>query len=415
MPNSLVVFVALAALPVAQSAARSSAPCTSDHDCSLLGACQAGGACACDSGWEGATCACAKLKPLDVALGYQAADDASTWGGRPIQDPASGTWHLFVAQFTRQCPLEYWLHNSVVARATSASGSAGGPYVYAETAFPEFHHNPSIVGPTPDGYYLLFMIGVTNASNIVDCTAAVPPPPPGHHGFSANAGQIDMAWSRSPEGPWQSRTVLKNWDRPAQNQSAWDCYVTNPSAVLSPNGSVALFFSSVPCTPGMFYESLGVAVAPRWGAEFVQSRTPVWKKPGPPRRPAPSTGVGNIEDPFAWQDGRGNWHIIAHSQGQRNVCGSAGYACSVHLFAEAAAGPWTPSLEPVFNNRTALTNGTLVTMVTRQRPQLTFAADGTTPRFMFVGGSFVQTNNGPLKGVEHTFAFEFDNDHVSYE
>ena len=203
--------------------------------------------------------------------------------------------------------------------------------------------------------------------------------------------------------------MLKNWDRPTQNQTAWDCYVTNPSAVLQPDGSVALFFSSVPCTHGMFYESLGVAVASSFRAEFVQSSTPVWKKHTPPFDPPPSTGVGNIEDPFAWRDRRGNYHIIAHSQGGTNVCGgSKGFACSVHLFAEAATGPWTPSLTPVFDAHTELTNGTDVTMATRQRPQIVFDADGYTPRWMFVGGSFVETDFDNIRGVERTFAFEFE-------
>ena len=83
---------------------------------------------------------------------------------------------LFASQFVRDCPLSKWLHNSVVVRATS--DNAAGPYTLAETVFAPFHHNPTVVGPTPDGYYLLFAIGEFNASNIVDCSSGVTPEPP---------------------------------------------------------------------------------------------------------------------------------------------------------------------------------------------------------------------------------------------
>jgi hypothetical protein len=377
-----------------------SATCKTDRDCNLLGTCTPGGACTCDPGWAGATCARADLKPLDLSLGYQPANGDSSWGGRAVH--YNSQWHLFVSHFTHQCPLSQWISNSVVMHAVS--DSAAGPYTAVKPAFPEFHHNPSIVGPTPDGYYLLFMIGVTNASAVHDCTKAVPPTP--STGFSSSAGQITIAWSKSPAGPWQSRLALRNFDKPTQNQSDWDCYVTNPSAVLFENGTVALFFSSVPCARGLFEEALGVAVAAHWSQPFVQSRTPVWRKPGPPN-PPPATAVGNVEDPFAWRDARGNYHIVAHSQGKVNVCGTAGHACSVHFWAEAALGPWYPSLEPVFDGHTKVAGHGDAAMITRQRPQIVFADDGTTPKYMFIGGSFNETDRGTIRGVERTFVFEF--------
>jgi len=39
----------------------------------------------------------------------------------------------------------------MVVRAVSAGTDAGGPYTHAETVLPPFHHNPTFVGPTPDG------------------------------------------------------------------------------------------------------------------------------------------------------------------------------------------------------------------------------------------------------------------------
>ena len=152
------------------------AGCRTDHDCSLLGVCNRDtGVCACDPGWKGATCAIASFKPLNLSNGYHNLSSAS-WGGRPLRH--GHEWHLYVSQFLNQCPLAYWNHNSVVARALSSTGPAG-PYHYEETLFPPFHHNPSAVGPAPDGKFLLFMIGQSNASNIVDCRSGMKPVTPG--------------------------------------------------------------------------------------------------------------------------------------------------------------------------------------------------------------------------------------------
>ena len=51
--------------------------------------------------------------------------------------------------------------------------------------------------PTPDGYYLLFMIGITNRSNIVDCSGGGSAPLPAHGGMGIIAGTIAMGYSKS--------------------------------------------------------------------------------------------------------------------------------------------------------------------------------------------------------------------------
>lgn len=386
-------------------------PCP--NNCSLLGAC-VHAACVCDSGWIGADCSAADLLPLDVSHGYRPAGNASSWGGRSIAH--GGKWHLFASQFVRDCPLSKWLHNSVVVRATS--DNAAGPYTLAETVFAPFHHNPTVIGPTPDGYYLLFAIGEFNASNIVDCSSGVTPEPPSPPGCAVAqcpwpAGRIVLSAARSPAGPWsEPRVVLRNDDRPTQNRSDWDCFVTNPSAALLPNGTIALVFSSVPCE-GQFEEALGIAFAPSWRGPFTQSPRPVWRKTGP-AYPPPATTLGNAEDPFIWRNARG-WHIVAHSQGPTNICGDGSAArpwnmsnaCGVHYFARSLHGPWTPSLTPVYDGRVTLRNGSAATLLTMQRPQLVFGDDGVTPTHLFVGGSFAEFNRGTTKGVERTFAFEF--------
>ena len=166
-------------------------------------------ACECDAGWSGSTCSVARLKPLNLEHGYHNASAAS-WGGRAIVDPNDGNlWSLFVAQFSNRCPLKMWIDNSQVIRAISTTGPAG-PYKYAEKVYPEFHHNPTVVGPTKDGHYLIFMTGETNASAVKDCTHGVPDDPGGSwKDFGHVAGKIDMGWSKSMHGPWETRAWEK--------------------------------------------------------------------------------------------------------------------------------------------------------------------------------------------------------------
>ena len=115
-----------------------------DPRCSLLGV-HAGGRCVCDKGWAGASCSVADLKPLNTALGYDNASAAS-WGGRPVEDPTTGVWHLIVSQLSHRCPLVMWTNNSRVVRAESSTGPAG-PYKFAAEVYREFHHNPSSAQP----------------------------------------------------------------------------------------------------------------------------------------------------------------------------------------------------------------------------------------------------------------------------
>lgn len=273
-----------------------------------------------------------------------------------------------------------------------------------EEVFPEFSHNPTVIGPTPDGYYLLFMLSVQNKTVIADCTHSVPNSTVPHE--DTRAGRIVMAWSKSPKGPWESRTILRNDDKPTQNRTDWDCWLSNPSAIVLGNGSVMLVVRGRPCDH--FEEALAVAFAPHWNGTFVQDSTPVWRKPGPAIDP-PAQGVGNVEDPFLWVDARGNYHIVAHSQGNTNVCGGGrevSNACGIHFFATSERGPWTASQTAVYTDKALLTNGTLAGFTTRQRPQIIFAEDGVTPHYMVQGCNFDGFNSDP-NAHQRTCFFEF--------
>ena len=83
------------------------------------------------------------------------------------------------------------------------------------------------------------MIG-SRQPHVADCTNGVDPAWVGA-GDWAMSGHIAMGWARTPRGPWsEPRIILRNDLDRAKNRSDWDYYVTNPSAVLMPNGTVML-------------------------------------------------------------------------------------------------------------------------------------------------------------------------------
>jgi len=58
----------------------------------------------------------------------------------------------------------------------------------------------AVIGPTPDGYYLIYMIGSAQP-HVADCAHGVDPEWVGA-GDWLMSGHIAMGYSRSPEGPW---------------------------------------------------------------------------------------------------------------------------------------------------------------------------------------------------------------------
>ena len=96
-----LVLIAVQAAPGLSAPALAPA---ADPRCGLLGV-WTDGRCRCDPGWAGRGCATARIKPLDLTLGYHNTTEAS-WGGRAVEDPGSGGWSMFVSQFSNRlvCP-----------------------------------------------------------------------------------------------------------------------------------------------------------------------------------------------------------------------------------------------------------------------------------------------------------------------
>lgn len=128
-----------------------------------------------------------------------------------LHGQVGNTYHLFATEIAERCPLMLFMNNSQVIHAVA--DKPGGPYVKLATVLPPFHHNPTAVGPTADGHYLLYFIGadVPNpAATCIDCRAGVPAKCNKATNFCRAAdqptnGQIAMAWSKDVRGPWQTR------------------------------------------------------------------------------------------------------------------------------------------------------------------------------------------------------------------
>jgi hypothetical protein len=119
--------------------------CTSDWDCSLSGTCSPQGTCTCFPPWTGSlNCESLAFNPSPMQRGYPTpGHNETTWGGSIVQDPASGLYHMYVAEMMNECPLNTWGQNSRCTHATSSTPE--GPFVFADVAVQNWCHNPAIV------------------------------------------------------------------------------------------------------------------------------------------------------------------------------------------------------------------------------------------------------------------------------
>ena len=121
--------------------------CVAPGVCCSLNGRVISGACVCAPGWRGFDCGELDLLPVpDIKGAYQHEvnmQDCSTscgpssWGGLPLRGP-DGKYHLFASQFVDNCTLAGWNPGSTVVRAVADVPE--GPFAFAETVFPTFHH-----------------------------------------------------------------------------------------------------------------------------------------------------------------------------------------------------------------------------------------------------------------------------------
>lgn len=160
--------------------------------------------------------------------------------------------------------------------------------------------------------------------------------------------------------------------------SAWDTDTTNPSlwALPTPDhpGGMLMAYRGCPYNCGGD-ELLSLATAPSYAGPYTRvADVPI----------LPGHGA---EDPHVWRDARGNWHLLMHSL-EPGGGFNGGPKIGRHAFARASpSAAWTfNNATLAYNTTVPFTDGSVVTMYRRERPQLFFSDDGAmTPLYLTTG------------------------------
>jgi hypothetical protein len=378
----------LAALLI--SAARA---CATDLDCHLNGVC-AGGVCACDAAWLGATCTTLNLLPsapgdgtCDAARNGTARGYTTTWGGVPWRG-SDGAWHLAASEMARHCGMCSWGSQSQIARWSAPS--LAGPYARDGTAVGPFAHNAAAIAVPRDGGaygggFLLFHIGIgcdsvgvhaCNYSRLPLCANGTTPsthtPSGGDEPTPPGLARAQLHVAADAGGPWLPA--------PAAWKTAY-CS-NNPAPLFLRNGSLMLVCHE-PMAPGeVCAHSGGLSMATSDGADW---RTGNFTKQCL-NLMNPTHTVGNVtftaanEDPHLYEDARGNLHIITHNQSPcyQNVSwfGADVRGCGAHFFSNDGGASWSFQWDHAVYNGTVLYTDGVRRTYKRERPKLVQDADG---------------------------------------
>jgi hypothetical protein len=401
-----VIFAASALLPSTSLAQTPGWPhgggsCSTDWDCSLGGVCSPSGVCECDPYFTGPTCALLNLKQGGVSGTCGSNFDGYySWGGRTLKDPSTGDFHLYASFLCRHANLGQW--TTVSSAAHFVAPNATGPFEWAESDCDPstgvctpieipWSHNEVVVENQPAGAsprYLLFHIGDGNApaSDWSPC----------YNRSDVGKSRADEAEaleapykSRLADGPGNTAYVLTSdsfdgpWTRAFNNTGvfinftgSWTTALAgNPAPLIFPNGSAILYFTATPCPPN------SGALAPNCiAAAFADS----WEGPYDMRAAPHPITYPESEDPFVWQDKRGNFHLFTNVNTCHERCGS-GVACGGHAwsrdgfhFSNLTIGAFGPlfTLSP---------GGTLMQNSYVERPLVQLDDDGVTPLTFHVG------------------------------
>ena len=240
------------------------APCVSDANCSLNGACDvASGVCACRAPWTDAACATLALKPAPAAwpaYGRNATRGApalSSWGGLPLF--LDNAWHLYVSEIAGGCSLANWTSNSHCIHAVGSSVT--GPFAFSDVAVGVFCHNAAPIQDPVTGALWLFHIGDgSEGAPPKNCSSAEPPGPAAPRrsaAAAAPAGSV-LHFARSPGGPWLPALNLTGL--PKCNNVAPAVLRNSSWAVLchEARGAARLFLAPHPTGPWAAADGAGI-------------------------------------------------------------------------------------------------------------------------------------------------------------
>jgi hypothetical protein len=409
---ALLLLLLLLDLPSKASAqtagwAHGGGACATDWDCSLGGVCDAGSKqCACDPYFTGPTCALLNLRRGAVSgtCGPDF-DGYYSWGGKSVKNPADGSYHLVASFMCRHADLGQW--TTVSSAAHLVSPNLTGPYVWApsdcdgDICSPieiPWSHNEVFVANQPAASahpsFLVYHIGDGNAPpsdwspcfNKSDLRPRSLSPPR----VVAPEEEREVALARARAGPGGTAYVLTAdslatpapWQRAFNNSgvfinftSSWTTGLAgNPAPLIFPNGSAVLYFTAVPCPPN------SGALAPNCiAAAFADS----WEGPFDLQGASHPITYPESEDPFVFQDFRGNFHLLTNVNTCHARCAS-GVACGGHAWSRdgrAFSNLTVGAFGPLFT----LADGTVMQNSYVERPLVHVADDGVTPLSFHVG------------------------------
>eukprot|EP00051_Salpingoeca_urceolata_P033015 m.499421 g.499421 ORF g.499421 m.499421 type:complete len:559 (-) comp57271_c0_seq1:53-1729(-) len=334
--------------------------CRTDFDCAGgNGRClTSNGTCSCRPGWQGAICGTFKFASGSARRAYRS--PLWTWGGSPIFEPSTNTYHLFGSEMTNHCGILHYCINSQVIHLTAPN--ATGPFAGREVVLAPRDNawdNGAIHGVTvhrlPNGTYALFYLGSEQPGvrHHPNCTAGSGDASANSTFGSHSGRRIGVALSDSLDGPW--RRLGAPLFSPDAN--AWDNIdVSNPSPIILRNGSVVLLYKG----RGSKTQHMGLAFADTVG--------------GPYRRNASGTTPPDLpgEDPWGWVDrATGVLHAVFHDGNGADSAGSHRWSADgVVWHGDGTPPAYTGTMswavnptDPVHSNKTTV-------LARRERPQL---------------------------------------------
>jgi len=327
---------------------------------------------------------------------------------------------MFAAEMTRDCTLRHWLTNSEVVLALADEPT--GPYKEQFQIIPPWAHNPEAI-LTTDGQAVVYTLGdgipAHGPEYPCDIPNPAPPPPyvpPAPTAPSNEVHDVSFLLHYAPADKFTDRSAWKS-----HNATILDFPVNfkwegnwNPAPVQLSDGTVRVMAHTG--YSGFYNTSNGTIAG--WSGEVV-IEADNWRGP---YRMITSRDITNCthceEDPFMWQDHRGNWHVLYHRMFDNGTscngypawnpdgkvpahpCKSAEGLWSMgHSFSKDGK-VWSP-ISRCANTTAQLTDGTSVTFVSRERPKLVMGSDGR-PAWLSNAVQPSQANAGPDAGVTHT-------------
>jgi hypothetical protein len=276
------------------------------------------------------------------------------WCGAPIRGE-DGKYHLLYSRWPERAGFHPgWALRSEIAYAVS--DGPFGPFRPVNVALPargvdpatgkkfwdgDATHNPNVIRH-PDGKYYLYYMG--NHGDGRDY--------PTHR----NNQRVGVAVAEHPAGPWT------RFDAPvvdvSSDAAAFDSLcVTNPAAVVRPDGSVLLIYKAVAREPGQVMGGkvrYGAAIAARPTGPFVKTPGRIFEA----ENPAAAKHWMLAEDPFVWFS---RTHGARYYAVARDVVGEfTGEAGGIALFESGDGLHWRAAKHAkVIGAHYALADGTL--------------------------------------------------------